>query len=85
VVKAGRYGPYASHGGVNATLPNDKSPDTITLDEAVALIDARAERTGGKPTGRRTSRAKTPARKPAAAAPAAKKPKAARKAKSAAK
>ena len=41
VVRAGRYGPYASHNGVNATLPSDKSPDTITLEEAVPLIDAR--------------------------------------------
>ena len=44
VAKNGRYGPYVSHDGVNATLPSDKTPDTITLDEAVALIDARAER-----------------------------------------
>jgi len=44
VAKNGRYGPYVSHDGVNATLPRDKTPETITLDEATALIDARAER-----------------------------------------
>jgi DNA topoisomerase I len=44
VAKNGRYGPYVSHDGVNATLPRDKTPETITLEEAAALIDARADR-----------------------------------------
>ena len=42
VVKNGRYGPYVSHDGVNATLPSDMTPETITLEQAVALLDARA-------------------------------------------
>ena len=49
LVKNGRYGPYVTHDGINATLPSDKTPETITLEEALALIAARAERTGGKP------------------------------------
>ena len=64
VAKNGRYGPYVSHDGVNANLPSDKTPETITLDEAVALLDARAARGGGS-----TSRRKRPARE-AAGAPA---------------
>ncbi len=42
VVKNGRFGPYVSHNGVNATLTGDKTPDTVTLDEAIVLLDARA-------------------------------------------
>ncbi len=61
VVKNGRYGPYVSHEGINATLPNDKTPETITLDEAVGLIDARIEAGGGS-----RARRKAPARKAAA-------------------
>jgi DNA topoisomerase-1 len=48
VVKNGRYGPYVSHDGVNATLPSDLTPDTITLEQAIGLIEARAARGGGK-------------------------------------
>jgi DNA topoisomerase-1 len=85
VVKSGRYGPYVSHDGVNASLPSDKVPEELTLEEAVSLLDARA--TDGKlPAQRRrpaAAKAKPrakPAPKPAPAA--AKKP--ARKAKKAA-
>jgi len=56
VVKNGRYGPYVTHEGINATLPRDKTPDTITLDEASALIDARAE-SGAARRPRKTARA----------------------------
>jgi len=50
--KNGRYGPYVSHNGVNATLPADKTPESITLEEATALIDARADRNGPAPHAR---------------------------------
>jgi DNA topoisomerase-1 len=55
VARPGRYGPYVSHDGVNATLPADKAPDTVTLEEAVMLIDARAERGGKRPAKRRAA------------------------------
>jgi DNA topoisomerase-1 len=47
-VKNGRYGAYVTAGGVNATIPSDKTPDTITLADAIALIDERAAKGGGK-------------------------------------
>jgi DNA topoisomerase-1 len=43
-VKNGRYGPYVTHEGTNATLPAEITPDTVTLAQAIELIDAR----GGK-------------------------------------
>jgi DNA topoisomerase I len=78
VVKAGRYGPYVSHDGINATLPRDKTPEAITLDEALALLAARAERVGeGRPARRGKARpaaaAKSePREKPAPAGKSAK-------------
>ena len=59
VARSGRYGPYVSHDGINVTLPPDKNPDTVTLDEAVALIDAKAAN-GAAPRGRKTPKRRKP-------------------------
>ncbi|MBI1174152.1 MAG: type I DNA topoisomerase [Sideroxydans sp.] len=40
----GRYGPYVRHGKINATLPKDVSPDEVSLEEALELIAARAQK-----------------------------------------
>ena len=45
---SGKYGPYVKHEKVNATLPKDKTPETITLEEAIELLAARAGASGGK-------------------------------------
>jgi DNA topoisomerase-1 len=60
VAKNGRYGPYVSHNGVNATLPRDKTPETITLEEAASLIDARAEHAPAPQRPRKTAKRAAP-------------------------
>jgi DNA topoisomerase-1 len=83
-VKSGRYGAYVTAGGVNATIPSDKTQDTITLAEAIALIDERAAKGGGKakrPVKKKAAKASTKAsaekapKKAVAKKAAAKKPK----------
>ncbi|MEP7031791.1 MAG: DNA topoisomerase, partial [Pseudolabrys sp.] len=71
VVKNGRYGPYVSHNGINATLTGDKTPETVTLDEAIVLLDARAALVGNSPKGRRAAGRKSPKTAAKAAAKAA--------------
>jgi DNA topoisomerase-1 len=66
----GRYGPYVKLGKVNATIPASIEPSEITLETALSLIAARAEKIaadGGK-GGRRGASRKAAAKKPAKAA-----------------
>ncbi|MBN9275406.1 MAG: topoisomerase DNA-binding C4 zinc finger domain-containing protein, partial [Mesorhizobium sp.] len=65
-VRDGKYGPYVNWEKVNATLPKGKDPQSVTVEEALALIAERAAKSGS---------AKKPARKAAAKKPAAKKKK----------
>ena len=43
-VKSGRYGPYVTDGDVNASLRKGDSPDTIDLERATELLEARRAR-----------------------------------------
>ncbi|HEY0848410.1 MAG TPA: type I DNA topoisomerase [Bradyrhizobium sp.] len=72
-LKNGRYGPYVTAGGVNATIPSDIAPDTITLAQAITLIDERAAKGGGK-TKRTKKAAPAKAKAKSAAEDAAAKP-----------
>ena len=56
VVKSGRYGHYVSHDGVNAALPKDKAPETVTLAEALPLIAARIVLNGGSKVATRATK-----------------------------
>jgi DNA topoisomerase-1 len=44
----GRYGPYVTDGETNATVPDADNAESITLDQALALIAERAAKGGGK-------------------------------------
>ena len=89
-VRAGRFGPYVNAGKVNATLPKGTDPATLTLEDALRMIAAKAEQTGLSPSKKaptrkaaakpKTAADKAPAKaaaKPKAAVKTAAKPKAA--------
>ena len=78
----GRFGPYLSDGKLNGKIPKDREPASLTLEEAVELME-----TTGKPMrkgfGKKSAAKKAPAKKAAAkkvAAPKADKPAVAKKA-----
>jgi DNA topoisomerase-1 len=62
---AGRYGPYVTDGNLNASLPKTMSPDAVTYEQAVELLEARrglapTPRRGVARRGRATPKAKGP-------------------------
>jgi len=80
-VRDGRYGAYVSHGKVNATIPKDQSPESVTLEDAIQWIDdkggpdKKAIRKGPatKSAAKKSAAKKAPAKKAPAKKAAAKK------------
>ncbi len=58
-VRNGRFGAYVNHGKVNATLKKDMSPETVTLEEAIRLIEDK----GGPVPVRKATTKKAAAKK----------------------
>ena len=74
-VFSGRYGPYVQHGKIRATLPKSVEPETLTLEEALELLSAKAAKTApAKKTSTKTSTKKVVAKKPVASKKVAVKP-----------
>ncbi len=69
-VMSGRYGPYIKCGKVNATLPKEITPEAVTLEQAVELINAKGGLGASSAKGK-----KAPAKKAAPKTAAAKKAK----------
>lgn len=61
----GRFGPYVTDGTTNATLPKTADPATLTADEAIALIDARAAKGPAKGKKKAAPKKKAATRKKA--------------------
>lgn len=72
VICKGRYGPYVTDGKVNGTIGRDTDPEEVTVQEAVALLAAAAERAAQN--GDRPARGRRPAKKAPATGAAPRRP-----------
>lgn len=67
-IYSGRYGPYVQYGKLRATLQKSQAPETLTLEEALVLLSAKAakEAPAKKTTAtKKTAPKKAPAKKTA--------------------
>ncbi|MDO5307890.1 MAG: type I DNA topoisomerase [Planctomycetia bacterium] len=54
----GRYGPYVTDGETNASLPKTVTPEQVTLEQALELLEARRAK-GGTPRRRASAKSTT--------------------------
>jgi DNA topoisomerase-1 len=72
-IYSGRYGPYVQHAKIRATIPKSEDPETLTMEEALALLaakaakeaPAKAKKTGAKKATAKAAPKKTTAKKTA--------------------
>ncbi len=62
-VMDGRYGPYVKWEKVNATLPKEMTPESITLEQAIALVEEKAAKGGKKPAKKKPAAKKAATKK----------------------
>jgi len=59
----GRYGPYVKHGKINATLPKETEPDSVTLERALDMIAEKAAKGGGTKKKKKATKKKATKKK----------------------
>lgn len=64
-VRKGRFGPYVKWGRINATLPSNMEMDTVTLEEAITLVQEKAAKAPAKKTAKKSTKKSTAKKKPA--------------------
>ncbi len=52
-IMKGQYGPYIKYKSLNATIPEEKDPSELTMEEALILIEKRKEYDKSKKKGKR--------------------------------
>jgi DNA topoisomerase-1 len=52
-IMSGRYGPYVKWNRINATLPKEADPQSMTLEQALGLIAAKTSKGGAKKSARK--------------------------------
>ena len=61
--EVGRFGPYVKWKRVYASIPKDTDPESVTLEEAIQLLDDKISKSKKKPTSRKTQPRKTATKK----------------------
>ncbi len=72
-LKAGRWGPFVQHGKLMASLPKDMDKETVTLETAIELLNAKSGKDGKKAPAEKPAKKAAAKKAPAKKKPAAKK------------
>jgi DNA topoisomerase-1 len=62
----GRWGPFITDGNKNARMPKDREPESLTLEECLAALEAAPDKRGRKKAAKKKASKKKAARKKAA-------------------
>ena len=69
----GRWGPFITDGNKNARMPKEREPDSMTLEECLALLEAAPDKKGRKKAGKKKTAKKKATKKKASKKKASKK------------